>query len=80
MTEQSRILRPVVRDVMKMAPEREWSLKALHSSIRGMIPDAGEVDVDAALTWNYGQGHVGRRFNHELECDVWKLTERGKSA
>lgn len=80
MTEESKPLRPTVREVMKMAPARRWSLKALHASVRLLIPDAREVDVDGALTWNFGQGYVTRTYDHELETDVFQITERGSQA
>lgn len=73
-------LRSTVREVMKLVPDRWWSLTGLHAQIRTLIPSAAVLDVNDALTWNYGQGNVKREFNHEVDCDTWQLTERGLTA
>ncbi len=77
MTENSKSLRPVIRDIMKAVPDRPLTIKALWRLIRSDDPSITELDVDAAMTWHYGQGNVARQFNHELECDEYKLTARG---
>lgn len=80
MTTASVALRPVIREVMKMAPSRRWSETALLTQIRLLVPDAKAIDVSAALTWNHGQAHVDTAHNAELECDVWFLTKKGKAS
>lgn len=80
MTTASISLRPVVREVMRMAPERSWSETAITTQARQLIPDARGIDVLAAITWNHGQGYLETFYNKEMECDVWKLTKKGKAA
>lgn len=77
MTEGSIPLRPIIRDIMKLAKDRKWSEAALLAQVRRTIPDAASNDVLAALIWNDGKGHVTSSFNHEMEVDVWQITERG---
>lgn len=80
MTVASIALRPVIRDIMKMAPSRRWSEAALLAQIRVMVPDAKAIDVQAALVWNQGQQYVESDINREMECDVWSLSQKGKDA
>lgn len=77
MTTASIALRPVVRDVMKMAPARQWSEAGLLAQVRTLMPEAKAVDVLAAIVWNQGQDYVKAGRYEELECDVWMLTEKG---
>lgn len=77
MTTASVALRPVVRDVMKMAPNRQWSEAGLLAQVRTLMPEAKAVDVLAAVVWNQGKDYVKAGRNDELECDVWTLTEKG---
>lgn len=77
MTVASIALRPLVRTLMKMAPQRQWSEAALVAQIRTQVPDAREIDVMAAVVWNQGRGYVAAGRNEELECDVWTLTGKG---
>jgi hypothetical protein len=80
MTVASIALRPVIRDIMKMASSRRWSEAALLAQIRVLMPDAKAIDVQAALIWNQGQAYVESGINEEMECDVWTLTQKGKDA
>lgn len=80
MTEASIPLRPIIREIMRAAPARQWSEAALHAQIRGIIPDVESNDVLAALLWNDKKGYVESTYNHELEVDVWKITDRGQRA
>lgn len=80
MTAASVSLRPLVRQLMQAAPTRPFTVKALFRIIRSEDPSIEEVDVDAALTWHFGQGHVERSHNHELGLDEYKLTARGLKA
>jgi hypothetical protein len=80
MTTASIALRPIVREIMKMAPNREWSEGMLLAQIRTLAPSAGAVDVAAAVVWNQGKGYVVSGRNEELEVDTWKLTETGMKA
>lgn len=80
MTVASISLRPILRTIMKMAPDRQWSETALVAQIRTQVPDAREVDVLAAVVWNQGKDYVKAGRNDELECDVWTLTQKGKEA
>lgn len=80
MTAASIPLRPVVRDIMRLAPDRKWSEAALLAQCRTQIPDVTATDLSGALTWNLGRGYVDSEFNREMEIDVWYLTERGKNA
>jgi hypothetical protein len=80
MTTASIALRPVVRDVMKMAPTRQWSEAGLLMQLRTLAPEAKAVDVLAAIVWNQGKDYVKAGRNEELECDVWTLTEKGLAA
>lgn len=77
MTAASIPLRPIIREIMKAAPARRWSEKALLVQARQMIPDIEELDLQAALTWNLSKGYVDSEHNRELEVDVWFLTQRG---
>lgn len=77
MTTASIALRPVVREVMKMAPSRQWSEAGLLAQVRTMMCEAKAVDVLAAVVWNQGKGYVEPGRNEELECDVWTLTQKG---
>jgi len=77
MTVASIALRPVIRDIMKMAPSRRWSEAALLAQIRVMMPEAKAIDVQAALIWNQGEQYVESAINREMECDVWFLTRKG---
>lgn len=77
MTVASIALRPLVRSIMKMAPQRQWSEAAIIAQIRTQVPDAREVDVMAAVVWNQGRSYVEAGRNEELECDVWTLTNKG---
>lgn len=80
MTVASIALRPVVRDVMKMAPARQWSEAGLLAQVRTMMPEAKAIDLMAAMVWNQGKDYVKPGRNDELECDVWTLTEKGLAA
>lgn len=80
MTVASISLRPLVRSIMKMAPQRQWSEAAIVAQIRTQVPDAREVDVMAAVVWNQGKEYVQSGRNEELECDVWTLTDKGLKA
>lgn len=77
MTDTSKTLRPIVRDLMQAAPTRPFTLRALHRLIHAEDPSVTELDVDGAVTWHFGQGNLKRAFNHELEVDEYTLTERG---
>lgn len=77
MTPASISLRPLVRDLMKAAPKRPFTIRALWRLIHSEDPSVEQVDVDAAVTWHFGQGNVTRSFNHELELDEYLLTPRG---
>ena len=80
MTKASISLRPLVRELMQSAPKRPFTVKALFRIISSDDPSIEEVDVDAALTWHFGQGHVERSHNHELGLDQYTLTARGLKA
>lgn len=77
MTHASISLRPLVRDLMKAAPKRPMTIRALWRVIHSEDPSVEQVDVDAAVTWHFGQGNVTRAYNHELELDEYLLTKRG---
>lgn len=80
MTSASVALRPVIRDIMRAAPSRRWSEAALIAQCRTLDPSARAVDVQAAVVWNQGQGYLASSYNAEMECDMWSLTEKGKTA
>ena len=73
-------LRPVIREIMKMAADQPWTSKSLHIQARRISPGCSEVDVDAALTWNYGQGYVQRTKDHQMEQFVYRITPEGMNA
>lgn len=80
MTKASVSLRPLVRQLMQAAPTRPLTVRALYRVISSEDPSIEEVDVDAALTWHFGQGNVERSHNHELGLDEYTLTARGLKA
>ena len=80
MTAASIALRPVIREIMRAAPSRRWSEAALIAQCRTLDPSARAVDVQAAVVWNQGQGYLASSYNAEMECDMWSLTDAGKSA
>jgi hypothetical protein len=65
---------------MQAAPTRPLNVRALYRVISSEDPSIEEVDVDAALTWHFGQGNVVRVHNHELGLDEYTLTARGLKA
>ncbi len=73
-------LRPAIRETMPLAPDRKWTVKALHAQIRTEFSSAKETDVTRALRWNQEKGFVDYSFNAEFERDEWYLTERGRAA
>jgi hypothetical protein len=73
-------LRPVIRETMKLAPNRKWTVKALHAQIRAEFITAEEHHVTKALRWNQERGFVDYTYNAEFERDEWHLTERGNAA
>ena len=77
MTTASISLRPVVREVMKHAPARQWSEAALLAQVRTQMPETRSVDLLAAIVWNQGKGYVDAGLYEEMECDVWTLTKKG---
>jgi hypothetical protein len=78
MLESSIPLRPVLRKLMKLLPDRRWSATALHMQARKLVPDITMNEVMDALNWNLMKGFVDSAYNNELECDVWFLTKHGK--
>lgn len=72
--------RALIRDVMRAAPGRGFTVEALHAQARKLDASLNETDLKAALAWNFKQGNVNFEYNHELEEDMWKLTTRGLHA
>lgn len=79
MLESSIPLRPVVRQIMKAAPERRYSMTGLLALARRQIPDVSENEVADALNWNLGKGFVDTGVHNELRVEVWFLTDDGKA-
>lgn len=71
-------LRPVVRETMQLAPERKWTVKALHAQIRAEYPQSTESNVQAAMLWNQSRGFVNYEVNDETGQELWTLTPKGK--
>ncbi len=72
-------IRPVVRETMALAPNRKWTVKALHAQLAAEYPDITEATVTAALRWNQSRGFTDYVFNSEFDRDEWHLTVRGKA-
>lgn len=77
-TEASKALRPLIREIMRAAPERKFSSAALLMQIKLIIPDTTAEAAAAALLWNQSRGHVDYQHDGERELDLWHLTTRGK--
>jgi len=76
--EASKALRPLIRDIMRAAPERKFSSAAILAQLKLIIPDATAEAASAALLWNQAKGHVDYTHDGERELDLWHLTSRGK--
>lgn len=76
--EASKALRPLIREIMRAAPERKFSSAALLAQIQLIIPDATAEAAAAALLWNQAKGNVDYTHDGERELDLWHLTTRGK--
>lgn len=73
-------LRPAIRDAMRAAPGRRFTLPSLAAALRHQFPDTKDREVKDALLWNLGKGFVDFIHDAEMEHDLYFLTERGRDA
>jgi hypothetical protein len=74
------LLRSYVREVLALAPCREFTERMLFDSVNRLSRDPLTVDeLKAAIQWNAGKSYVASRHDEDKDAEVWGLTKNGKS-
>lgn len=79
MTSASIALRPLVLEIMQMAPARKWSEAGIVTQVRTQDPSARAIDVMSAMNYLHGEALVKTDHNRMMQCDTWELTDTGKA-
>lgn len=73
------MVRRYVREVLALAPKREFTERMLFDAVTRLTRERLTVDeMHAALQWNEARRYVTHRKDDDLEAEVWSLTITGK--
>ena len=75
-------IRSALIDAVKIAPTQFFTRALLVQAVADLLPsvEVRESDILPAIQWHKEKGNITNVYSEKLEQDLWRVTERGKSA